>query len=132
MTETTQLSKSYKGLFSELAENVSTLFRKELELTRAEASEKVTQVGLAVGAIAVGALVAMAALIVLLQALVIGVTNLGIAPGWSALIVGGATAVIALILVRTGMSSLKAKNLMPSRTMTNLQRDAQTVKEHIP
>jgi hypothetical protein len=46
---------------------------------RAEISEKIDQAGLAAGSIAAGSILALAALIVLLQALVIALAELGLA-----------------------------------------------------
>lgn len=123
---------SLKGLLAELGENIATLFRNELAVAKAETSENATQAMMAVGAIAAGIAVALAALIVLLQALVIALTNMGIAPGWSALIVGVVAATVAFGLVQKGLSDLQAKNLMPRRTIKNIERDAQTIKEHTP
>jgi hypothetical protein len=61
--------RSFTSLLGELSRDITTLFRKEIELARAETSEKVTQSLVAVGAIAGGTVLALAALIVLLQAL---------------------------------------------------------------
>ena len=60
--------RSLKELLGDLTQNVTTLFRKEIELARAETSEKITQAGVAAGSIAAGGILALAALIVLLQA----------------------------------------------------------------
>jgi drug/metabolite transporter (DMT)-like permease len=121
--------RSFKELFGDLTSSVSTLFRKEIELARAEASEKAGQAAVAAGSIAGGAILALAALIVLLQALVIALTELGLAPGWSALIVGGVVAIIAFALIYKGMNDLKASSLAPTRTVESLRRDAHMVKE---
>jgi hypothetical protein len=121
--------RSLKDLLADLTESVTTLFRQEIQLARAETSEKITQVGVALGAIAAGAILALAALIVLLQALVIGITEAGVPPGWAALIVGVVVAVIAYVLIHKGTNDLKASNLAPDRTMSSLKRDAQVVKE---
>jgi hypothetical protein len=121
--------RSLKDLLADLTESITTLFRQEIQLARAETSEKITQVGLAIGAIAAGAMLALAALIVLLQALVIGITEAGVPAGWAALIVGLVVAVIAYVLIHKGTNDLKASNLAPDRTMSSLKRDAQVVKE---
>jgi hypothetical protein len=121
--------RSLKDLVTDLTESITTLFRKEIQLARAETSEKVTQVAVAIGAIAGGAILALAALIVLLQALVIAITEAGVPAGWASLIVGVVVAVVAYILIHKGTSDLKAGNLAPSRTMGSLKRDAQVVKE---
>jgi drug/metabolite transporter (DMT)-like permease len=121
--------RSLKELFGDLTQSVTTLFRKEIELARAEISEKVSQAGVAAGAIAAGCVLALAALIVLLQALVIALSELGLAPALSALIVGGVVAIIAFALIYKGMNDLKASNLAPTRTVEALRRDAHMVKE---
>ena len=121
--------RSFKDLIGDLSNSITTLFRKEIQLVRAETSEKVTQVGIALGSIAGGAILAMAALIVLLQALVIGITEMGVTAGWASLIVGVIVAVIAYVLIHKGTSDLKASNLAPSRTVDSLKRDAQVAKE---
>ena len=121
--------RSLKELLSDLTQSVTTLFRKEIELARAETSEKLSQAGVAAGAIAAGGVLALAALIVLLQALVIALTELGLAPALSALIVGGVVAIIAFALIYKGMNDLKASNLAPTRTVESLRRDAHMIKE---
>ena len=121
--------RSITDLLGDLSGNVSTLMRKEIQLARAETSEKVGQAMGAVGAILGGAVLALGALIVLLQALVIALTNAGIPAGWSALIVGVIVAVIAYALIQKGASDLKARNLTPERTFDSLKQDAQTLKE---
>ena len=121
--------RSLKDLFGDLTSSVSTLFRKEIELARAETSEKINQAAVAAGSIAAGGILALAALIVLLQALVIAITELGLAPALSALLVGGIVAIIALALIYKGTSDLKARSLAPRRTVEALRRDTEMVKE---
>ena len=123
--------RSLKDLLADLTESITTLFRQEIQLARAETSEKISQVGVAIGAIAGGAILALAALIVLLQALVIGIAEAGVPPGWASLIVGVVVAVIAYVMIHKGTSDLKASNLAPDRTMSSLKRDAQVVKEQV-
>ena len=122
---------SLKEFFADLSNSITTLFRKEIQLVRAETSEKVTQVGVALGSIAGGAILALAALIVLLQALVIGLTEAGIPAGWASLIVGVVVAVVAYVLIHKGTNDLKASQLAPTRTMDSLKRDAQVAKEQV-
>jgi hypothetical protein len=121
--------RSLKDLLSDLSNSITTLFRKEIQLARAETSEKVSQVAIALGSIAGGAILALAALIVLLQALVLGLTEAGVPPGWASLIVGVVVAAIAYASIHKGTSDLKASNLAPNRTVDSIKRDAQVVKE---
>jgi hypothetical protein len=121
--------RSLKELFGDLTTSVSTLFRNEMALARAETSEKINHALVAGGSLAAGGILALAALIVLLQALVIALTELGLAPALAALIVGGAVAIIAIVLIYKGINDFKASNLAPSRTVESLRRDAQMIKE---
>jgi hypothetical protein len=121
--------RSLKELIGDLSGSISTLFRKEIQLARAETSEKLTQSMVAMGAILGGAILALAALLVLLQALVIALSELGIPPGWSSLIVGVIVAAIAYFMIHKGTNDLKASSLAPSRTIDSLRSDAQMAKE---
>jgi len=121
--------RSLKELLSDLTTSLTTLVRKEIQLARAETSEKVTQSMVALGAIAAGGILALGALIVLLQALVIAIAELGVPPALASLIVGLVVAVIAYVLIHKGTNDLKATNLAPGRTLDSLRRDAQVVKE---
>ncbi|HZA65709.1 MAG TPA: phage holin family protein [Geminicoccaceae bacterium] len=123
--------RSFTSLLSELSRDITTLFRKEIELARAETSEKVTRSFVAIGSIAGGAILALAALMVLLQALVIAIAELGVPAGWSSLIVGVVVAAIAYGLIQKGTNDLKAGSLAPSRTINSLKRDAQVAKEQV-
>ena len=122
-------NRTITDLLGDLSGNVSTLMRKEIQLARAETSEKVSQAMVAIGSILSGAVLALAALIVLLEALVIALTNAGIPAGWSALIVGVIVAGIAYALIHKGTNDLKAGSMAPERTIDSLKQDAQTLKE---
>jgi hypothetical protein len=47
--------RSLRDLLADLTESITTLFRQEIQLARAETSEKISQVGVAIGSIAGGA-----------------------------------------------------------------------------
>jgi hypothetical protein len=121
--------RSLKGLLGDLSASITTLFRKEIQLARAETSEKITQSMVALGAIAGGAILALAALIVLLQALVIAIAEMGVPPALAALIVGVVVAAIAYFMIHKGTNDLKASSLAPTRTVDSLRSDAQLAKE---
>jgi Putative Actinobacterial Holin-X, holin superfamily III len=122
-------NRSLKELFGDLTHSFTNLFRKEIELARAETSEKISQAGVAAGSIAAGGILALAALIVLLQALVIALTELGLEPALASLIVGGVVAIIAFALIYKGINDLKGSSLAPTRTVESLRQDAHMVKE---
>jgi hypothetical protein len=121
-----------RDLVADLGSNIATLFRKEIQLVRAETSEKIGQAGGALASIGAGALLALAALLVLLQALVVAIAEAGVPPAVAALIVGAVVAVIAYALVHKGLRDLKASNLAPQRTVEALKRDADLAKEQMP
>jgi uncharacterized membrane protein len=105
------------------------MVRGELDLFRAEMQRSLNQAVAAIGMIATGAVLLLVSLNVFAAAFVAWLTEAGVGPGWSALIVGGVLAIIAVILVITGKNKLKLVNLAPTRTVKNVQRDAATLKE---
>lgn len=125
-----QETRSIGELIRDLANDVSTLVRQEMRLARTEAQDKVTQAITAVIAMVAGGLIAFAALIILLDALVYGLTDAGLERWIAALIVGGVVAIIGFILVRKGQNDLSAWSLAPERTTANVRRDVNLVKEH--
>jgi xanthine/uracil permease len=128
---TDQENRSVGALLRDLANDVTALIRQELMLARTETQEKLHQTITAVVAIIAGALVAFAALIVLLDALVYGLTEAGLQRWLAALIVGGVVAIIGFILVRKGQNDLSASRLAPDRTAANVRKDINLVKEQV-
>ena len=125
-------SPSLKGLLSSLGGEIGTLFRTELQLARAETSEKVGQVAGAGVSLAIGGLLALAALLVLLDAAAAYLRDVVLLTPWVAhLAVGLVVALIALVFILKGRSGLKAGNLTPDRTIASLQQDAATVGERV-
>ncbi|MDU9006772.1 phage holin family protein [Sedimentitalea todarodis] len=122
-------NKSAGSLLSDAMSNVSGLVRNEVDLARAEISENVTKAGVAVGLIAGAAIIALVALNVLAAALVAALTEAGIDAGWSALIVGVLLGLLAYVLINKGVNDLKLSSLAPTRTVKNVQRDAEAVKD---
>jgi drug/metabolite transporter (DMT)-like permease len=123
--------RSLRDLVADLGSSITTLFRKEIQLARAETSEKISQAGGAVAVIAAGGVLALAALIVLLEAVVIAIADAGLPPAAAAAIVGVVVAVLAYVLIHMGIRNLRASQLVPSRTVDALKRDAQVAEEHL-
>ena len=124
-------TRSIPDILSDLLTQFTTLVRKEGELARTEMSEKVGQVAAGLVLVMFGAVLLMPALVVLLEAAVAGLERGGIAPPWAALIVGGVVLVVGLILRMIGISRLKAKNLLPQKTIHQLQEDASVAKRQV-
>ena len=124
-------ARSIPEIFIDVVNQATTLMRKEGQLARAELSEKVSQIAGGLGLVIGGAVLIMPGLVVLLEAGVAALQSTGLAPHWGALIVGGAVVVVGLILVAIGAMRFKAGNLVPSKTMNQLQRDATVAKDHM-
>ena len=115
-------------LLRDLITEVSELIRQELRLAQAETAAKVSRAQYAVFAIAAGLMAAFCALLILLQALIIGLSE--VMPAWAAsLAVGGLLALAAFFLFRHGQSGLSPANLVPERTLDSVRRDKDLVME---
>ena len=111
-------------ILTDLVKEFTSLFRSEIRLARAEISDKVALLGVALALMVVGAVFVMAALVLVLQAVVAVLIDQGFTPPVAILIVAGSAVVLGLILIWAGLSQLRARNLAPTRTVEQLQRDA--------
>jgi apolipoprotein N-acyltransferase len=124
--------RSIPDLLGDLVDQTSTLVRKEVQLARAEIGEKVSVVGAASASLAIGGVLLLGALIILLQAAVAFLVEfVHLSATVSALIVAVVVAVIGYLVLRGGLNRLKASNLTPDRTVTQLSRDAEVAKEQV-
>jgi len=132
-------TRSLPDLIGGLASDISTLFRKEIELAKAEATEKAQSALSGIELLLAGGVLALGALGVVLTAVVAGLSALfqtwGMnqtgASALAAVIVAVIVAVIAWVLVSRGLAQLKGNNLKLERTANSLGRDAAVVKERI-
>jgi hypothetical protein len=125
-----QDARSLPELMSDLASDMANLVRKEGELVRAEMAEKVRQSARAGGEIAAGAILLLAALMVMLQALIIALSKV-MDPLWASIIVGVAVAAGGYLLVKTGLKMIKPDHIRPERSVRQLHKDAQLMKEQV-
>jgi len=130
-TSNPHYGRSFPQLFTDVVNQVTGLFRTEMQLARTEMSEKVGQAVSAIVMVIVGAVLIIPALVILLQAGVAALIDQGFSPAASALIVGGAALIIGVILALIGVNRLKAENLAPSRTFDQLQRESAVAKEQV-
>jgi hypothetical protein len=119
--------RSLPELVSQLTTDLANLVRKESELIRTELTEKVRTAFKAAGEVAAGGLLLVAALILLLQALVIALSKV-MDPLWATLIVAVAVTGVGYLLIRAGMKMMKPEHLAPDRAARQLQKDAQLMK----
>lgn len=130
MTESTFEQRRLGDLLRNAATDLVALVRGEMALARSEAKDSMRQVVVAVVSLLTGALVAFAALLVLLQALVLVLSNY--MWDWVAsILVAVVVAIVGFVLIRKGEADLTAAQLAPTRTAENLRRDANLLKEQV-
>lgn len=126
-------------LLSGLVGDLSSLFRKEIDLAKHEASEKFTFAVAGIEMLVAGMVLAIGALGVLLSALVSGLAAFLVAQGFTepganalaAVIVGVVVAALAWMSMSRGLSILRGTDLSLDRTGRSLRRDAEVVKEKL-
>ncbi|GHA36030.1 nutrient deprivation-induced protein [Devosia pacifica] len=132
-----QNQESLPHLVRGLIDDITGLFRKEVNLAKAELNEKTAYAAEGGRMIAIGAVLGIGALGVLLAAIVtiIGaaLTAMGMSPlvanSISGLIVAIVVGLIAMSMVRAGMKSMKRASFDMHRTTDALGHDAAAVKE---
>jgi len=119
--------RSIGELFSELSRETTELFRQEVQLAKAEMSQKASRVGKNVGFLVVGGVVAYTGVLALVAA---GIILLGqVIPYWlSAGIVGLVIALVGLFLVVKGANTLRQEDPVPQETVETLKEDSQWLK----
>lgn len=129
---TPDAGKSVPDLLGDLVNQTTTLVRKEVQLARAELGEKVGVVGGAATSLAIGAGLLLGALFALTYALIALLVELfGLSETVSAFIVAAVFALVGFLILRGGLAKLENFNLTPDRTVAQLSRDAQVVKEQV-
>jgi hypothetical protein len=116
-------NRSLGDLFAELSRETGQLVRKEFELASTEMTAKVKTAGVHVAVAAAGGALVHAGLLVLLAAIVIGLSEV-VEPWLSALIVGVLTMIIGYVLVNRGLAGLRDTRMVPTQTIETLKEDA--------
>ncbi len=114
-------------LIGDISNDLSTLFRQEVELAKAELKQEAAKAGKAAGMLGVAGFAAYLAVVLLSFALVFALANVMDA-GWAALIVAAIWAVVGGVMFVTGRNKLKTVDPVPHRTVDTLKEDAQWLK----
>lgn len=119
--------RSIGELFSELSRETTALLRQEVQLAKAEMTQKASRVGKNLGFLVVGGVVAYTGVLALVAA---GIILLGqTIPYWlSALIFGLVIAAVGLFLVVKGANTLRQEDPAPRETVETLKEDSQWLK----
>ena len=121
-------NRSLGELFSELAQETSTLVRQEVDLAKTEMSQKASRVGKDVGFLAAGGAVAYAGLLAILAAVIVVLDTF--LPLWLAtLLVGLVVVAVGYFLVKKGLDALKREDVAPRQTIETLKEDGQWIKD---
>jgi hypothetical protein len=122
--------RSLGELFADLLGEIRTLVRQEMELARAEMSQKAAVAGRSVAYIAAGAVVAYAGLLAIVAAIVLGVSRI-IPLGWSAFLVGVVVALIGGFLAMKGINNFRRLEVVPQQTIETLKEDKEWAKRRM-
>jgi uncharacterized membrane protein YqjE len=123
--------RTVTDVLSDLASELTMLFRKEMRLARTEVSENIAVLGAAAGLIAGGAALGLGGLILLLQAVVAWLVSTGFSVVAASLMVAVVVLLLAAVLVWVGLNRLKAQRLAPTKTVEQLQRDAALARHKV-
>ena len=118
-------------ILSGLTARLSHLVRTEFRLAKAEMTGKATAMATALIPAVVGAVLLIPVLVILLQAAATGLVEAGMSGSMALLLVGGVGLIVVLVLFGAGMSRLKQVDASPHRTMRQLRRDADVVKDQV-
>lgn len=114
-----------------LTDDISTLVRKEVDLAKAELQESVQKGAKAGGMVAAGGAVAYAGLLFILAAIAILLGDWWNNYWLGAGVVGIVVAVIGWFMLNGGLTQLKQVSLVPHKTISSLQSDAEMAKEKL-
>jgi hypothetical protein len=126
-------------LIGGLLRDVTGLLRKEIDLAKTEASEKLSDVLSGAEILLIGLVMAIGAVGVLLGAIVSGLAALLVAQGFAeptantlaSIIVGALIGIVAWVMIARGLAAFRRSNLTLARTTTSLRSDVQTVKDKL-
>ncbi|WP_154793979.1 phage holin family protein [Occultella kanbiaonis] len=127
--------RSIGDLFGEVSRDLSTLIRQEVELAKAEVADSARRAGKGAGMLGGAAWAANFLLLFLSLAVwwalgaMIGEGDDVPALGWSALIVAGVWAIVALVLALAGKKSLEAVEGIP-QTADTVKKIPDALKGH--
>jgi len=114
-------------LIGDISNDLSQLFRQEVELAKAEIKQEAAKAGKAAGMLGGAGFAGYLAVVLLSFALVFGLANVMDA-GWAALIVAVIWAIIGAVLYAAGRKRLKTVDPVPRRTVDTIKEDAQWLK----
>lgn len=120
--------RSLSELLSDVTTEIASLFRKEVELAKAETSEQVSRAAKAGGMLGAAAVIGFLDLILFSFALAWALSEV-VPEGVAFAIVGVLFAIVAGVLAMAGKKRLANVNPMPNQTVQTLRDDVQVAKD---
>ncbi|MFN3892128.1 MAG: phage holin family protein [Beijerinckiaceae bacterium] len=117
-------------LVSTLLSDFSDLISKEIALAKGELSRNISEKVAGTLWMAIAGAIFLVAALTFVAGAVFLIASYGIAMHWSAFIVGGALALIALIMLFAGKSKMSGDTL-PERSINQVKTDVRVVKEQM-
>ena len=114
-------------LIGNISNDLSQLFRQEVDLAKAELKQEAAKAGKAAGFLGAAAFAGYLTVVLLSFALVAALSNV-IDWGWAALIVAVIWGIVGAVLYSNGRKKLKTVDPMPRRTVDTLKEDARWLK----
>ncbi|MFI7600135.1 phage holin family protein [Actinoplanes sp. NPDC049681] len=114
-------------LIGNVSNDLSQLFRQEVELAKAEIKQEATKAGKAAGMLGAAAFAGYMTIVLLSFALVFALGNV-MDLGWAALIVAALWGAAGAVLALNGRKKLQTVDPVPHRTVDTLKEDAQWLK----
>jgi uncharacterized integral membrane protein len=130
--------RSLGQILRELRDESGLLLRKEVQLAKAEISEKASRVGANLGELAIGGGVAFAGALALLAAAVFALTSLlsqwmspAVAVWLAPLIVGSLLAVLGYGMIKKAAAALQQERMAPTQITESLKENTAWLKSRI-
>jgi len=118
---------SVGDLIGNISNDLSQLFRQEVELAKVELKQEAAKAGKAAGFLGAAGFAGYLTVVLLSFALVFALGNV-MDLGWAALIVAVIWGIVGAVLYANGRKKLKTVDPVPHRTVDTIKEDAQWLK----
>lgn len=123
-------SASLTGLVKQLANDITSLFTKELALAKVEISHSVDEAKTGLISLVTGGSVLFAGFLFILAAATLGLAQ--VVDLWlAALIVGGVVSLIGLVMVSAGKKKMHASSFKPQHALDSLDKDQRAIRRAV-
>jgi uncharacterized membrane protein len=127
-TDRTEAGETSIGeLIGDISDDLSRLFRQEVELAKVEVKAEAAKAGRAAGMLSGAGLAGYLVVVLLTFAVVAALSNV-MDPGWAALLMAVIWGAVGAVLYTTGRKRLKTVDPVPHRSVDTLKEDAKWLK----